>query len=218
MIRSIILCAANAADSATYGIHELTNIEGFFASTQQIFKSGDLKPPSIGGNNNASADIALDWAGNIIWFENSNEEIFMIAPPRQGSSITLTTRGYDTIFVATALSVGSNNNVPAEFSLHQNYPNPFNPATTIKYQIPLKTLYAEGIPSGQWGSREGEGARVTLKVYDALGREVATLVNEQQEAGNYSVEFNASQFSSGIYFYTLRSGNFVETRKMIVTK
>jgi hypothetical protein len=214
---------ANAADSATYGIHELTNIDGFFASTQQIFKSGDLQPPSIGGNNNASADIALDWAGNIIWFENSNEEIFMIAPPRSGNSVTLTTRGYDTVFVSTALAVGSENFTPKQFLLSQNYPNPFNPTTVINYQLPMNSY-------------------VSLKVYDAIGREVATLVNEQQQAGNYSITFDASNangipsglssgisakgavpagrqgYASGVYFYTLTAGNFVETKKMLLTK
>ncbi len=88
---------------------------------------------------------------------------------------------------------------PAAFSLSQNYPNPFNPTTNIQYQIPNREL-------------------VTLKVYDVLGNEVATLVNEEKQAGNYSVKFNGSNLASGIYFYKLSSGNFVQTRKMILLK
>lgn len=80
-----------------------------------------------------------------------------------------------------------------------NYPNPFNPATVIRYSIP-------------------EGGNVSLKVYDILGREVAKLVNEFQEAGTHSVEFNGSALSSGIYFYELRSGNNVMIKKMLMMK
>jgi len=90
-------------------------------------------------------------------------------------------------------------NTIIEYSLGQNYPNPFNPTTAINYSI--KTA--------------GE---VTLKVYDMLGTEVASLVNEIQEAGTYSVEFNAGNLPSGIYFYTLTSGNFVDTKKLILLK
>jgi hypothetical protein len=95
---------------------------------------------------------------------------------------------------------------PANFNLAQNYPNPFNPSTNIKYTIPNVSL--SGV----------EGSRVQLKVYDMLGNEVATLVNESKPAGTYEVEFNASNLSSGIYFYKLQSGNFVETKKMVLMK
>jgi hypothetical protein len=85
------------------------------------------------------------------------------------------------------------------FSLHQNFPNPFNPSTSMQYTI---------------GSRQF----VTLKVYDLLGREVATLVNEEKPAGEYEVEFDGSNLPSGIYFYQLKAGSFVETKKMILLK
>ncbi len=91
--------------------------------------------------------------------------------------------------------------IPLEFSLQQNYPNPFNPTTTIKYSVP-------GFISSK--------SIVKLEVYNPLGQKVATLVNKPQFPGNYSVTFNASDLVSGIYFYTLRVGNFVETKKMIV--
>ena len=85
------------------------------------------------------------------------------------------------------------------YSLRQNYPNPFNPATTITYQIPERSF-------------------VTLKVYDILGNEVATLVNEEKPAGSYEVEWNALSLPSGIYFYQLRANNFIESKKMILLK
>jgi hypothetical protein len=86
-----------------------------------------------------------------------------------------------------------------EYVLGQNYPNPFNPTTTISYQIPKNGL-------------------VSLVVYDALGTEVATLVNEEKTQGKYSIEFNALNLPSGVYFYTLRAGDFVSTKKLILMK
>jgi len=83
--------------------------------------------------------------------------------------------------------------------LIQNYPNPFNPATTIKYSIP-------------------ELSFVILKVYDVLGNEIAILVNEEKPIGNYEVEFDATTLPSGIYFYRLQAGSFVETKKMVLMK
>jgi hypothetical protein len=103
---------------------------------------------------------------------------------------------------------------PNVFSLEQNYPNPFNPSTKIKYQIPASSLNPFS---------KGEETFVTLKVYDILGNEVATLVNEEQAPGVYEVEFNVAQVSrpeitSGIYFYQLRTGEFNQTKKMILLK
>jgi hypothetical protein len=97
--------------------------------------------------------------------------------------------------------------IPEQFRLEQNYPNPFNPHTTIKFSIP-------------------EMSRVILKVYDIIGNEVATLVNETKSPGSYEVSFNASRFASGVYFYSLRAINpstgsgqvFVQTKKMILMK
>ena len=95
------------------------------------------------------------------------------------------------------------NNVPDTYELAQNYPNPFNPITKIRYSIP-------NVGSGL--------AQTVLKVYDVLGNEVATLVDEFREAGSYEVEFDASSLSSGIYFYKLHSGSFVEIKKMLLLK
>ncbi len=97
------------------------------------------------------------------------------------------------------LSVENKNLFPNKFSLEQNYPNPFNPSTVINYQLPTTK-------------------HVLLKVYDVIGREVSTLVNEKQNGGKQSVKFNSKNLSNGIYFYTLRSGNFSETKKMLLLK
>ncbi|MEJ2616433.1 MAG: kelch repeat-containing protein [Ignavibacteriaceae bacterium] len=86
-----------------------------------------------------------------------------------------------------------------QYSLHQNYPNPFNPSTTIKYSIPKQSY-------------------VTLKLYDILGREVATLVNAEKPSGNYQVEFNAANLPSGVYFYRIQAGSFNQVRKMLLIK
>lgn len=88
---------------------------------------------------------------------------------------------------------------PTSFSLSQNFPNPFNPTTTIQYSLP-------------------QAGNVTLKIYNLLGEEVRTLIEDYKQAGKHSVQFNASQIASGIYFYRLQAGSFVETKKMILIK
>ncbi|MCL5028326.1 MAG: T9SS type A sorting domain-containing protein [Bacteroidetes bacterium] len=91
------------------------------------------------------------------------------------------------------------NQTPIDFSLSQNYPNPFNPSTEIKYSITKNSM-------------------VTLKVYNLLGQEVATLVNQEQKPGNYIINFNASQLASGVYMYRIQSGDFSLTKKMTLLK
>jgi hypothetical protein len=88
---------------------------------------------------------------------------------------------------------------PTEYALMQNYPNPFNPTTIIRYQLPTASV-------------------VQLEVFDVLGKKVASLVNSKQAAGDYSVLFDASNLSSGVYFYRLQAGNFVQTKKMLFIK
>jgi serine protease len=90
-------------------------------------------------------------------------------------------------------------NAPLKYALEQNYPNPFNPTTTIRYEI-------------------RDAGNVQLKVYDVLGREVAELVNERQDAGSHRVNFNAARLASGVYFYRLSAGGFTETRRMLLMK
>ncbi|MGC8654791.1 MAG: T9SS type A sorting domain-containing protein, partial [Candidatus Kryptoniota bacterium] len=90
-------------------------------------------------------------------------------------------------------------NLPQDFQLEQNYPNPFNPATNISFSIPSKSF-------------------VSLKVFDALGREVATLLSEELPPGMYSQQWNAQGFPSGVYFYRLQAGSFTDTKKLILIK
>jgi hypothetical protein len=97
-----------------------------------------------------------------------------------------------------------NSHFPSEFRLEQNYPNPFNPSSTIDFSIPLLGT--------------GHTVSVQLKIYDLLGREVTKLVDEEKSPGNYEVKFNASGLPSGVYFYNLRAGDFVQTRKMLLVK
>jgi hypothetical protein len=99
----------------------------------------------------------------------------------------------------TTASVEEEVTVPSEFRLLQNYPNPFNPATTISFSIPSPEF-------------------ISLKVYDILGNEVATLVNEEKPAGEYDITFDASTFTSGVYLYRLSAGSFTEMKKMILMK
>ncbi|MCB9250138.1 MAG: T9SS type A sorting domain-containing protein [Ignavibacteriales bacterium] len=102
----------------------------------------------------------------------------------------------------------SENNLPTDFRLEQNYPNPFNPTTTIKYTIPTNSF----IPSGV------EGYDVRMTIYDVLGREIKTLVNEVKTPGNYEITFDATNLPSGVYYYRLKSNDFVQTKKMLLLK
>ena len=106
--------------------------------------------------------------------------------------------------------------IPAKFKLSQNYPNPFNPTTTIEYSVPQITHPL--IPSREGKERSDRGVSITLKIYDILGNEIATLVNEEKQSGIYKVNFDAKNLSSGIYYYQLRSDNYVKTKKMILVK
>ncbi len=117
----------------------------------------------------------------------------------QGSSTSISAEYYHFSTSITIVGIDEDPVIVNEFNLEQNYPNPFNPATNIKYSL-------------------SEESNVTLKVYDVLGNEVATLVNTTQEAGAYDINFDASQLSSGLYIYTLNAGNFTSSKKMILLK
>ena len=93
---------------------------------------------------------------------------------------------------------------PANWKLYQNYPNPFNPTTKIKYTIP--------------NSEANLNSKTKLKVYNVLGKEIATLVNEEKSAGSYEIEFDASNLPSGVYFYQIRSGSYSQTKKMVLLR
>ena len=101
--------------------------------------------------------------------------------------------------VSSPAEVDEFNHKSNTYELSSNYPNPFNPSTIIKYQIPQKS-------------------EVTIKIFSLLGQEVEILVNEEKDAGIYEVDFNAEDLPSGVYFYQLKAGSYVETKKMILLR
>ncbi len=108
----------------------------------------------------------------------------------------------DTLYIinnVTGVGDDQGSLIPTEYRLEQNFPNPFNPITTISYSIPKEGL-------------------VTIKIYNAIGEELVTLVNEIKQVGNYEIQFNAAALPSGIYFYRIQAGSFVETKKMVLMK
>ncbi len=169
----------------------------------QVYGFDGLPKPNFHRINSNGAK----WTQNITYTINGNDVFFVWADIRDGNL------GYDiygNIYdsrVITAISKDEIPNIlPEIFVLYQNYPNPFNPSTRIKYSIPqLKTLHAKS-------------QQVQLKIYDILGREIATLVNEKQSSGNYEVTFDATGLPSGIYFYKLTAGSFTDVKKMILMK
>jgi photosystem II stability/assembly factor-like uncharacterized protein len=148
-----------------------------------------------------STNNGISWEENDKGFPNSFSEIFAL-------TISNTKIYAGTLFrgawerpltdYVTDVEIVSDN-LPLSFNLAQNYPNPFNPSTVISYQLP-------------------RGGEVSLIVYDILSNEIITLVDEYKPAGRYEVEFNASKLTSGAYFYQLKTGDFLQTRKMILIK
>lgn len=126
----------------------------------------------------------------------SSNVIYGYAVSRDGNVIKLA----DSIIIIITRENNNSSKIPSEYKLEQNYPNPFNPTTVINYQLPVSNY-------------------VKLVVYDLLGQEVLTLVNEKQAAGNHKVVFDGSNISSGVYFYKLTAGNdFTETKKIILNR
>ena len=149
---------------------------------------------------------AYDSNGNMTYFSSENwDGSQWIISNGNCSFYDSFGRGYSftsaeiNVFYSPITDVIESNEVINKFSLSQNYPNPFNPSTALKYEIPKESY-------------------ITLKVYDILGREVVTLVNQQQKTGYYEVDWNAVNNSSGIYFYKIQAGEFVATKKMILMK
>ena len=131
---------------------------------------------------------------------NRKSRMFWTASNQDHGYENATLWGYTWLGDTDVISTGVEDaEMPVTYSLDQNYPNPFNPSTQIKYSV-------------------ANAGNVSLKVYDVLGRQVADLVNKHQDVGNYSVNFNASALSSGIYFYRIESGSFVSVKKMMLVK
>ncbi|HEY3251576.1 MAG TPA: T9SS type A sorting domain-containing protein [Ignavibacteria bacterium] len=122
-----------------------------------------------------------------------------LANQSESRPVTINENGLNVNFVMNKLNPGNAVTIPAKFSLTQNYPNPFNPSTTINYSI-------------------AENSLVSLKVYNSVGQLVSTLVEGTQEAGSYRMSFDASNLSSGVYYYRLDAGSFSDTKKMTLIK
>ncbi|MDQ3020950.1 MAG: SBBP repeat-containing protein [Bacteroidota bacterium] len=194
-----------------------TRNDGDYSKAIAVDGAGNVYITGIAYQTNFNFDfmtIKYDPAGVQKWkinydggFTNRRDEPIAIALDLTGNVIVtgISSRGVNTDDYATikySQSVGItqiSSNVPDRFSLSQNYPNPFNPATVISYQLTVSNY-------------------TTLKVFDILGNEVTVLVNEKQNAGTYEVDFDGSNFPSGVYFYKLTTGNFSQTKKMNLIK
>ena len=190
--------------NTTHNVRKTTLING--NSHSHIFQKGD-KIRIIVTNLDTSPNDSLFLATNpfvLPVLDNGNSKLFLSRNSYITLPIQITTLNPGINIFAdeeNAESVQTENSVPVTFNLNQNYPNPFNPTTTIEYSVPQNSF-------------------VSLKVYDIAGKEVATLVNTQVSAGNYSVNFNADLYrlSSGIYFYKLTAGNQVSVKKLVLLK
>jgi aminopeptidase N len=132
-------------------------------------------------------------------FNNTQAQNFSIAIKGEPTSITFDPNNWIMKNVVSIILGVDNENIPNKFSVEQNFPNPFNPSTQIQYSIGTKQL-------------------VQIKIYDVLGNEVATLVNEEKASGTYEVNFDAANLPSGVYIYKMQAGSFFNTRKMILLK
>ncbi len=174
---------------------------------------------------NFQLDNSIGNASGIQWGVNNDISKIIVTVPAlaNGTNYLLTIKNLKSInnvamsdTIVTFKTSGTvavplqNQSLPRQFALEQNYPNPFNPTTTISYSIPA----AQNLS----GFENLTSLYVSLKIYDALGREVATVVNEFREAGRYTQQFDASRLSSGVYYYTLRAGKFSATKHFTMLK
>jgi hypothetical protein len=155
-----------------------------------------------GSNINTLTDIQFDYTDSLAYTINNNQ--LRVSSSPGGGTLVCTFVGNTPIAFAikppsNLIGIISGQTIPLEFFIEQNYPNPFNPTTKIKFGI-------------------SKSANVKLTVYDVLGKEVAVLVNEDKLANTYEVQFDASAFPSGVYFYKIAYGEFTSTRKMLLVK
>ena len=206
------------------GSHDMGLIKWVNDSTFISYNTGNSNLP-----NNFINEIDEDSKGNL-WLATDNgfacfngDSITSYSHLYNFSMPTIAVDQYDKVWLGTVgfyggtlfifdgnslisiTDIAEEQALPQQFELYQNYPNPFNPKTKITFAIPLL------------GGDE-RGGLVTLKVYDILGNEIAILVNEEKPAGNYDVDFTAKNLPSGVYFYQLKAGNFIETKKMILLR
>jgi hypothetical protein len=155
---------------------------------------GDTRYTPIIGNR-----LPIDFSGNDADATGQREGILTYSPYNEDLSYQDVTRWLYTWVGDQWTGVELEEEIADNYELFQNYPNPFNPSTQIRYSVK-------------------ESGLVTLKIYDVLGTEVATLINQEQNAGTYSVSFDGSGLSSGVYFYKIESGSFIKVNKMMLLK
>lgn len=175
---------------------------GRFSLPQILVPNFSVFIPGFDLNKNYNIDFYADHNGNGVYNPPPTDHAWRLtfnSPNGDFVSNFSHNTNFTDINWPGATSVGEDERVPDQYSLSQNYPNPFNPTTSIRFSI-------------------GKSQFVQLRVYNILGVEVATLVNEEKPAGNYEIVFNASEFSSGTYFYKLQAGSFSRIKKMILIK
>ena len=180
---------------ATYyfGMHFIDVNIGWFAA-----QGGILTKTTNGGLNWQTQVITNSFAPQEIFFIDLNTG-WVVGMSNISQNIVMKTTSGGITFVNT-----NSNYIPVKYSLYQNYPNPFNPSTKIKFEVPLSKGGLKGV--------------VSLIIYDITGREIQTLVNEKLNPGTFEVTFDDSNIASGVYFYQLKSGDYVETKKMLMIK
>jgi hypothetical protein len=188
------------------------SVSGFVRNANGIGLSG-VAISAIGSNGNPDNLFSVTGSNGSYQITNLDDGSYVISADKVGynsaalsnvaidySSGIFNTNGSNLVLpVNTITDVKTAEVLPGNFVLGQNYPNPFNPSTVIKYSIPTNSY-------------------VQIKLYDVIGREVSTLAKGQMNAGTYSITFNAESLPSGIYFYRIQAGNFVQTKKMILLK
>lgn len=229
--------ALNAAFQNYEGLNQIQFIDdltGYGVSSQnRFFKTSNAglnwTISNAGSNSlmgeyfvNANTGYACGWNGAILYTSDAGSSWTSQASGLTDilTSIYFTTSltGYISTWYGHVLKTTNggltyinkiSSEVPNHFELYQNYPNPFNPSTIIRFSIPgtISPL-----------SERGAGGFIKLTLYDITGKQVAVLLNESMSPGTYEITYNASGLSSGVYFYTLKSGDFVETKKMILMK
>ncbi|RPI17286.1 MAG: T9SS C-terminal target domain-containing protein [Ignavibacteriae bacterium] len=190
-------------NSAEYGWTIVQTTDGGYAVAGETLSFGE---------SNDVYFVKLDAFGNTCVNSTSRTAVLGTTNAFRSITPTVTAQNSNVTSPAPIISSGGNltsvcltgkqnisNEIPSSFSLSQNYPNPFNPKTIINYQLPMSNF-------------------VKLIIYDVMGKEIVTLVNEQLKSGTYEVEWNASEFPSGVYFYRLQTESFKETKRMILIK
>ncbi|MEW5799808.1 MAG: M1 family aminopeptidase [Bacteroidota bacterium] len=196
----------------TYTHSSAATDSGFFSTVRITQTTGTTNPKYF----TMPIDLkfsATGWDTTVTVFNDTLDQTFVIPLSHRSTSVQLDPEQWilrDAAFNPNGI-VQHTVQMPEDFLLMQNYPNPFNPATTIRFTIPF-------VGTHENASIAGTSFQTFLRVYDLLGREVATLVNEQKQPGTYDVKFNGSDLPSGVYIYQLRAGGKTETRRMVLMK